>query len=85
MIINIIGKEKERSMRILTQNDQGCLQLLKKKKKKISGNKWRKQASKRVKNDSANITGQICKAAYALFHERAVVFGISESPCASGK
>lgn len=39
MIINIIGKEKERSMRILTQNDQGCLQLLKKKKRylEISG------------------------------------------------
>lgn len=69
-------------MWILAQNHEGCLQLL---KKETSGNKWRKQASKRAGNDSANTSGQICKAAYAPFHERAVAFGILASLCASAR
>ena len=71
-------------MWILAQNYEGCLQLLKKKKMK-SGNKWRRQASKRVGNDSANTIGQICKAAYAPFHERAVVYGTSAFLYASAR
>ena len=50
-----------------------------------SGNKWRRQASKRVGNDSANTTGQICKAAYAPFHKRAVVYGTSAFLYASAR
>ena len=56
-----------------------------KKKKMKSGNKWRRQASKRVGNDSANTIGQICKAAYAPFHERAVVYGTSAFLYASAR
>lgn len=55
------------------------------KKKEKSGMKWRTQASKRVGNDSANTSGQICKAAYAAFYEIAVAFGTSVSLCASEK
>lgn len=58
---------------------------LKKREREKSGNKQGKQASKRVGNDSANTSGQICKAAYVPFHKRAVAFGTTEPLCASGR
>lgn len=57
-------------MWILTQNDEGCLQLL--ERESLSGEI---RHLKRVGNDSAKTSGQICKAAYAPFHERTVTFG----------
>ena len=62
-------------MWILAQNYEGCLQLLKKKNE--IWKQVKRQASKRVGNDSADTIGQICKAAYAPFHKRAVVYGTS--------